>query len=188
MVLPEERDLLFALRTLEVMMSSGIGLEAALLNLSQGGYGAISAQFASMLKEVGKGKPLGDEIKKGMQRTKSKPYRRFLTTLHNNIVNNTNVVDDLRKQGDAEEEARSEKVEKYIEELSGLPETILTIGMTSPLILSILGLFPQLMGDIPIIDMPDQSTIMSVVYAGFVLTILGMALIGMKAHTKDPGL
>ena len=60
--------------------------------------------------------------------------------------------------------------------------------MTSPLILSILGLFPQLMGDIPIIDMPDQSTIMSVVYAGFVLTILGMALIGMKAHTKDPGL
>ena len=188
MVLAEERDLLYALRTMEVMMSSGIGLEAALLNLSQGGYGKISQDFAAMLAAAAKGKELADEIKRGMQKTKSKPYRRFLTTLHNNITRNTDVVDDLKKQGDSEEDSRTDKVEKYIEELSGLPETILTIGMTSPLILSILGLFPQLMGDLTIVDMPPTSTIMSVVYGGLVLTIIGMAMIGLKAHTKDPGL
>ena len=106
MVLAEERDLLYALRTMEVMMSSGIGLEAALLNLSQGGYGKISRDFAAMLTAAGKGKELADEIKRGMQKTKSKPYRRFLTTLHNNMTRNTDVVDDLKKQGDSEEESR----------------------------------------------------------------------------------
>ena len=43
------------------------------------------------------------------------------------------------------EEERSEEVEKYIEELGGVPETLLSIGMIGPIILSIVGLVPQLM-------------------------------------------
>ena len=34
----------------------------------------------------------------------------------------------------------------------------------------------------------DQGMIMSIVNAGLLLTLLGMAMIGLKAHTKDPGL
>ncbi len=188
MVLPEERDLLYALRTMEVMMSSGIGLEAALLNLSQGGYGKITSDFSKALEAVGKGKPLDAELSRMMTKTKSKPYRKFITTLYNNVTKNTDVVDDLRKQGDSEETSRSDKVEKYIEALGGLPETLLSIGMTSPLILSILGLFPQLMGDLQFIDVPDQGTIMAVVNGGLAFTAFGMAMVGIKAHTKDPGL
>ena len=35
----ESRDLLYAIRALEIMMSSGVGLEAAILSIAGGGYG-----------------------------------------------------------------------------------------------------------------------------------------------------
>ena len=88
------------------------------------------------------------------------------------------------------EEDRSEEVEKYIESLGGVPETLLSIGMIGPIILAIVGLVPQLMsGDLgAFMSLPDSSVINSVVNMGLFMTLVGMALIGLKAHTKDPGL
>ena len=88
------------------------------------------------------------------------------------------------------EEERSDEVEKYIEELGGVPETLLSIGMIGPIILAIVGLVPQLMsGDLgAFMSLPPPSTINAVVNMGLMITLVGMALIGLKAHTKDPGL
>ena len=88
------------------------------------------------------------------------------------------------------EEERTEEVEKYIEELGGVPETLLSIGMIGPIILAIVGLVPQLMsGDLgAFMSLPEPAVINSVVNMGLFMTLVGMALIGLKAHTKDPGL
>ena len=88
------------------------------------------------------------------------------------------------------EESRTEKVKEYIEELGGVPETLLSIGMIGPIILAIVGLVPQLMsGDLgAFMSLPDSAVINSVVNMGLLMTLVGMALIGLKAHTKDPGL
>ena len=45
----ESRDLLYAIRALEIMMSSGVGLEAAILSIAGGGYGIISEDFQKMI-------------------------------------------------------------------------------------------------------------------------------------------
>jgi hypothetical protein len=113
-----------------------------------------------------------------------------LNTLYNNVTQNTDVVDTLRKQGSRMEEERAEEVKKYIEELGGVPETLLSIGMIGPIILSIAGLIPQLLtGDIAaFMSIPDPALISAVVNGGLVVTLVGMILIGLKAHTKDPGL
>jgi hypothetical protein len=37
-------------------------------------------------------------------------------------------------------------------------------------------------------QLPPASTINMVVNVGLLLTLLGMFMIGLKAHTKDPGL
>jgi len=37
-------------------------------------------------------------------------------------------------------------------------------------------------------SLPDSSVINSVVNIGLVMTLFGMVMIGLKAHTKDPGL
>ena len=85
------------------------------------------------------------------------------------------------------EETRTESVKEYIEELAVYLK-LLSIGMIGPIILSILGIAPQLMEDAEELFGPmDQGMIMGIVNMGLLLTLLGMAMIGLKAHTKDPG-
>mgnify|MGYP001579291411 FL=1 len=191
-ILDEKREGLYVIRTLDVLMSSGVGLEAALHTIGQGGYGIISEDFSKIMKRLsgGKSRGLEYEIKSMMSLAESDGYRRLLNTLYNNITQNTDVVDTLRKQGSRMEEERAEEVKKYIEELGGVPETLLSIGMIGPIILSILGLIPQLLtGDIAaFMSIPDPALISGVVNGGLVITLVGMILIGLKAHTKDPGL
>jgi hypothetical protein len=191
-ILDEKREGLYVIRTLDVLMSSGVGLEAALHTIGQGGYGIISEDFSKIMKRLsgGKSRGLEYELKSMMSTAESDGYRRLLNTLYNNVTQNTDVVDTLRKQGSRMEEERAEEVQKYIEELGGVPETLLSIGMIGPIILSIAGLIPQLLtGDIAaFMSMPDPALINAVVNGGLVLTLVGMILIGLKAHTKDPGL
>ncbi|HIF90222.1 MAG TPA: hypothetical protein EYQ58_01515 [Candidatus Poseidoniales archaeon] len=191
-ILDEKREGLYVIRTLDVLMSSGVGLEAALHTIGQGGYGIISEDFSQIMKRLSSGKSRGIEyeIKSMMNLAESDGYRRLLNTLYNNVTQNTDIVETLRKQGSRLEEERAEEVKKYIEELGGVPETLLSIGMIGPIILSIAGLIPQLLtGDIAaFMSIPDPDLIKSVVNGGLVLTLVGMFFIGLKAHTKDPGL
>jgi pilus assembly protein TadC len=191
-ILDEKREGLYVIRTLDVLMSSGVGLEAALHTIGQGGYGIISEDFSQIMKRLSSGKSRGIEyeIKSMMNLAESDGYRRLLNTLYNNVTQNTDIVETLRKQGSRLEEERAEEVKKYIEELGGVPETLLSIGMIGPIILSILGLIPQLLtGDIAaFMSIPDPDLIKSIVNGGLIVTIVGMCFIGLKAHTKDPGL
>ena len=110
--------------------------------------------------------------------------------MYTNVTQNTDIIETIRKQGVRMENERTESVKKYIEELGAVPETLLSIGMIGPIILSIAGLIPQLLtGDIAaFMSIPDPALISGVVNGGLVLTLAGMILIGLKAHTKDPGL
>jgi len=185
----EDRELLYVIRTMEVLMGSGIGLEGALTSIARGGYGCISSDFAKAMKNAQADKALVDELRRVQKKAKSSAYKRLLNTMIENIISNTDIVKTLKNQGGREEEKRTEKVEKYIEELGGLPETLLSIGMISPIILAILAITPQMMaGAGDIMPMPDQGTITAVVNGGLFATVVIMALIGSKAHFKDPGL
>ena len=190
--LEEKRELLYVIRTLDVLMSSGVGLEAALPTIGKGGYGIISDDFSAMMKRLlkGTGGGIDKELKSMMKKAESKGYKRLLNTLYTNVTQNTDLVETLKKQGARMEEERTEEVEKYIEELGGVPETLLSIGMIGPIILAIVGLVPQLMsGDLgAFMSLPPASTINVVVNIGLFMTLVGMSLIGLKAHTKDPGL
>ena len=190
--LDEKREILYVIRTLDVLMSSGVGLEAALHSIGKGGYGIISKDFALVMDKLSSGKSRGleFEIKAMMNKAESDGYRRLLNTMYTNLTQNTDLVETLRKQGKRMEEDRNETVKKYIEDLGGVPETLLSIGMIGPIILAIVGLVPQILGDgaEAIVGSIDQGMINSIVNGGLLFTILGMILIGLKAHTKDPGL
>jgi hypothetical protein len=125
-----------------------------------------------------------------MNKADSDGYTRLLNTMYTNVTQNTDIIETLRKQGTRMENERTESVKKYIEELGAVPETLLSIAMIGPIILAIAGLIPQLMsGDLgAFMQLPPASTINMVVNVGLLLTLLGMFMIGLKAHTKDPGL
>ena len=190
--LDEKKEILYVIRTLDVLMSSGVGLEAALHTIGKGGYGIISKDFYSIMEKLGSGKSRGleYELKAMMNKAESEGYRRLLNTMYTNLTQNTDLVETLRKQGKRMEEDRNDSVNKYIEDLGGVPETLLSIGMIGPIILAIVGLVPQILGDgaEAIIGSIDQGMINSIVNGGLLFTVIGMMLIGLKAHTKDPGL
>ena len=190
--LDEKREVLYVIRAMDVLMSSGIGLEATVHSISQGGYGVISEDFAKMMENVRKGgRPLEKELKTLMKKVETEGYRRLLNIMHMNITQNTDIIETLKKQGTRMEEERTEDVKKYIEDLSGVPESLLSIGMIGPIILSVFGLFPQLMGGEgmgDIMPIPEQSTINVILNIGLFMTLLVMVMIGVKTHTKDPGL
>jgi len=187
--LDESREILYVIRTLDVLMGSGVGLEAALHSISQGGYGVISKDFADLMKNINSGRPMEKELRSLLKKAETDGYKRIINTMLNNVTQNTDIIETLRKQGERMEETRTENVKQYIEELGGVPETLLSIGMIGPIILAILGIAPQLMeGAEELFGTLNQDTIMSIVNGGLILTLAGMALIGLKAHTKDPGL
>ena len=190
--LEEKKEILYVIRTLDVLMSSGVGLEAALHSIGKGGYGIISKDFSSIMQKLtsGKSRGLEFEIKSMMNKAESDGYKRLLNTMYTNLTQDTDLIETLRKQGKRMEEDRNESVKKYIEDLGGVPETLLSIGMIGPIILAIVGLVPQILGDgaEAIIGTIDQGMINSIVNGGLVFTIIGMIFIGLKAHTKDPGL
>jgi hypothetical protein len=191
-LLEEKKEILYVIRTMDVLMSSGVGLEAAIHTIGTGGYGIISSDFSSLMEKSRSGKSRGLEfdVKGLMNKSESEGYRRLLNTMYSNLTQNTDLLETLRKQGKRMEDDRNEEVKKYIEELGGVPETLLSIGMIGPIILAIVGLIPQLMsGDLgAFMKLPPASTIQSVVNIGLVMTLFGMIMIGLKAHTKDPGL
>ena len=98
------------------------------------------------------------------------------------------MVETLRKQGKRMEEDRNESVNKYIEDLGGVPETLLSIGMIGPIILAIVGLVPQILGDgaEAIIGSIDQGMINSIVNGGLIFTVIGMFNWAESTY-KDPG-
>ena len=121
--LEEKRELLYVIRTMDVLMSSGVGLEAALHTIGRGGYGIISEDFSAMMKRLRKGtsKGLDRELKDMMKVAESAGYERLLNSRYTNVTQNTDLVETLKKQGARMEEERTEEVEKYIEELGGVP-------------------------------------------------------------------
>ena len=106
----EQRELLFVLRALEVLLSSGVGLEAGVHMIAKGGYGAVSEDFSKIMKGVGTGRTLEDELRAAKKRAVSEGYKRLINSLINNVTQNTDLVDTLRVQADRMEEERSEAV------------------------------------------------------------------------------
>jgi hypothetical protein len=187
--LDESREILYVIRTMDVLMGSGVGLEAAIHSISQGGYGIISSDFSELMVNINGGRPLEKELRSLLKKAEFDGYKRVINTMLNNVTQNTDIIETLRKQGERMEEDRTSNVKDYIEQLGGVPETLLSIGMIGPIILAILGIAPQLMEDSgDIMGTLDPSTAMSIVNGGLIFTLIGMAMTGIKAHTKDPGL
>ncbi|PXF20769.1 MAG: hypothetical protein CXX71_05160 [Methanobacteriota archaeon] len=60
----EERDLIYALRALQVLLGSGVGLEGAIHHLAQGGYGRFTDDCNDMISNMERGRKLEEEIQR----------------------------------------------------------------------------------------------------------------------------
>ena len=186
----EERDVIYALRALQVLMGSGVGLEGAIHHIAQGGYGRFTDDCSDMISNMERGRMLEEELQRLIRSAKSDAYRRLLNSMRTNVTSNTDLLSSLEQQAEREEESRSDKLKRYIESLQGLPETALSIGFLIPLILGIGAMAPFLMGDlqgVPGVTIPPADTMLNMFRGGMVLAITVLGMLVWGAHNKDPG-
>ena len=185
----EEINLIYALRGIQVLIGAGVGLESAMTHISHGGYGRISNDFSKAMSGVNSGQRLEDEIRRLIKKAKSDDYRRLLNSMLNNVTSNTDLMASLEQQASRSEENRTDRLKRYIEDLSGLPEKALILGFLAPLILGLLAIAPFLLGDLGPIggDVPEVGTMMLLFNGGLLATIGFLVILLLGAKSKDPG-
>ena len=132
-----DQELLYAIRAIEVLLESGVGVAEAMKHVADEEYGDLSGVFKQIFRDTDSGRAFGDSIRTQSRKTDSPGLRRVLTTLVMSVEEDTNVIDRLRSI--AEKEARDRRVELdgFIESLSGASEQFMIVSMLLPIIVVI---------------------------------------------------
>ena len=159
-------------------------------HIAQGGYGRFTEDCKDTISNLERGRTLEEELQRLIRSSKSDSYRRLLNSMRTNVTSNTDLLASLEQQADREEEARSDKLKRYVESLQGLPETALSVGFLVPLILGIGAMAPFLLGDltgVPGVTIPPAETMLRLFQAGMVLAMAVLGMMVWGAKNKEPG-
>ena len=186
-----DQELLYAVRAIEVLLESGVGVAEAMKHIADEDYGDLSAVFRQIFSDTDSGRSFGDSIRTQMRATSSSGLRRVLSTLVMSVEEDTNVIDRLRSI--AEKEARDRRVDldAFIESLTATSEQFLIVSILIPIIVVIGAVVNGLvesakaagggfMGNTP--TMPDAC-----VPALFIIATIAIAGMVIQTKAKEPG-
>ena len=185
-----DQELLYAIRAIEVLLESGVGVAEAMKHIADEEYGELSLIFKQIFRDTDGGRAFADAIRTQSRKTDSAGLRRVLTTLIMSIEEDTNVIDRLRSI--AEKEARDRRVELdgFIESLSGVSEQFLILSILGPLIVVIGAVISGIMNDDQLEGAPVGGGLtMPPWCAPIAFIVTGIIMAGLIARTKstEPG-
>ena len=183
-----DQELLYAIRAIEVLLESGVGVAEAMKHVADEEYGDLSGVFKQIFRDTDSGRAFGDSIRTQSRKTDSPGLRRVLTTLVMSVEEDTNVIDRLRSI--AEKEARDRRVELdgFIESLSGASEQFMIVSMLLPIIVVIGAVISGIMGNDAAAAFGGGMT-MPAWCAPVAFIVTGILLAGLITSTKskEPG-
>ena len=183
-----DQELLYAIRAIEVLLESGVGVAEAMKHVADEDYGDLSSVFKEIFRDTDSGRAFGDSIRTQSRKTDSAGLRRVLTTLVMSVEEDTNVIDRLRSI--AEKEARDRRVELdgFIESLSGASEQFMIVSMLLPIIVVIGAVISGIMDNEAAAAFGGGMT-MPAWCAPVAFIITGILLAGLITSTKskEPG-
>ena len=183
-----DQELLYAIRAIEVLLESGVGVAEAMKHVADEDYGDLSGVFKQIFRDTDSGRAFGDSIRTQSRKTDSPGLRRVLTTLVMSVEEDTNVIDRLRSI--AEKEARDRRVELdgFIESLSGASEHFMIVSMVLPIIVVIGAVISGIMDNEAAAAFGGGMT-MPAWCAPVAFIVTGILLAGLITSTKskEPG-
>tara|TARA_B100000700_G_C14604919_1_gene650874 strand:- start:80 stop:655 length:576 start_codon:yes stop_codon:yes gene_type:complete len=186
-----DQELLFAIRGIEVLLESGVGVAEAMKHVADEDYGDLSGVFQQIFKDTDGGKNFSDAIRTQMRKTDSAGLRKVLSSLIMSIEEDTNVIDRLRSIADKEARERRVNLDNFIEGLTATSEQFLIVSILIPIIVVIGAVVNGLvesakasgggfMGNTP--TMPDAC-----VPALFIIATITIAGMIIQTKSKEPG-
>ena len=186
-----DQELLFAIRGIEVLLESGVGVAEAMKHVAEEDYGDLSDIFQQIFKDTEGGKNFSDAIRTQMRKTDSAGLRKVFSSLIMSIEEDTNVIDRLRSIAEKEARERRVNLDNFIEGLTATSEQFLIVSILIPIIVVIGAVVNGLvesakasgggfMGNTP--TMPDAC-----VPALFIIATITIAGMIIQTKSKEPG-
>jgi len=185
-----DQDLLYAIRAIEVLLESGVGVAEAMKHVADEDYGELSGIFKQIFRDTDGGRAFADAIRTQSRKTDSAGLRRVLTTLVMSIEEDTNVIDRLRSIAEKEAKDRRIELDGFIESLSGVSEQFLILSILGPLIVVIGAVISGIMNDDQLDGAPVGGGLtMPTWCAPIAFIVTGIIMAGLIARTKstEPG-
>ena len=132
-----DQELLFAIRGIEVLLESGVGVAEAMKHVADEDYGDLSGIFKQIFRDTEGGKNFSDAIRTQMRNTDSSGLRKVLSSLIMSIEEDTNVIDRLRSIAEKEAKERRVNLDNFIEGLSSTSEQFIIVSILIPIIVVI---------------------------------------------------
>ena len=117
-----DQELLYAIRAIEILLESGVGIAEAMKHIAEEDYGELSEIFSQIFSETDSGRNFSDAIRTQMRSTDSGGLRKVLSSLIMSIEEDTNVIDRLKSIADKEAKDRRINLDSFIEGLTGTSE------------------------------------------------------------------
>ena len=185
-----DQGLLYAIRAIEIMLESGVGVAEAMKHVADEDYGDLSGVFKQIFADTDSGRNFGDAVRTQMRSTSSPGLRKLLSSLAMSIEEDTNVIDRLRSIADKAARERRIELESFIEGLTATSEQFLIVSILIPIIVVIGAVVNGLvesakavgggfMGNTP--TMPDAC-----VPALFVIATISIAGLGIQTKSREP--
>ena len=172
-----EQGLMFALRSLQIQVNSGVSLYDAMANVARSDYGSISQEFEMVVQEINAGVNEATALERLALRTDSAFLKKTVWQLVTNIRAGSPLSSALQSIVNTLTEYQSRAIKGYAAELNMwilmyllVAAALPTIGITFMVILSSIG-----GSDIQ----PD--TIYSTIFGAFLIQIILIGLIGSRA-------
>ena len=186
-----DQELLYAIRAIEVLLESGVGVAEAMKHIADEDYGELSVIFKQIFSDTDSGRNFSDAMRTQMQSTSSAGLRKVLSSLIMSVDEDTNVVDRLRSIADIESRDRRIELQAFLEGLTATSEQFLIVSILIPIIVVIGAVVNGLvesakaagggfMGNTP--TMPDTC-----VPALFIIATILIAGMVVQTKSRDPG-
>jgi flagellar protein FlaJ len=113
-----DQELLFALRTMLIQLSSGISLFDSMRNVARSNYGQVSTEFTLAIRDINSGISETEALEKLAFRTKSEVLKKTAWQLTTTIRSGGSIVNALNSQVEALVAQQMDSIKSYAAELN----------------------------------------------------------------------
>jgi flagellar protein FlaJ len=113
-----EQDLLFALRTMLIQLSSGISLFDTMKSISRSNYGQVSTEFDLVVKDINSGMSETAALEKLAFRTRSEVLKKTIWQVITTMKSGGSITSALNSQVDTLVGQQKESIKRYSAELN----------------------------------------------------------------------
>jgi len=188
----EDREVIYALRAMEILVDSGVGLSEAMKHIADEDYGRISEEFARILDETERGKYLDRCIEEAVGRASSPAFKKMLEAMVMAVRDDIGISKILKKTADREFEERRTRLSAFTKKLTGTAEIFITTGILLPIILVVFGFLSSITEsiseEVPFLDGGILGS-MKVCTVPALLIVIGVLLgLILSTRARDPNI